>query len=462
VSRLIPLAAAFVLAAGPAGSQPLGPALTVPDRIPAAAGGGVSVPVQFVGNGHSIAATAFSVDFDAGCLDFDPTDANGDAVPDAVSLGLPPGFGASVTFDAGDADGELDLFVADTLPPLASLPDGPVAAVAFTASCQPPPGGRLLADVGFSADPEASFGDTSGSAVPGTADSGSVEIGPAATPTPSGPRPRLSLAQEVAAFAGGSAEVPLSFTASGHSIAATAFSVNYDQACLSFDPADANGDTVPDAVDLSLPPGFGASVTFDAGDTDGELDFLVADTLPPLSVLTDGILARITFGAACEPGLGNTLLVTAGFSEAPAASFGDAQGRGVSGLTVDGSIRISSGVTPSPTPTRTATGTRTRTATGTLTRTVTATRTPEPAAAPVGSAAWPALVLLFAAVFARPSRYRTVGEPAPQGVARKPEQTLVRHSSLIAHRSAAESARAPRGRSDRSPGLAAARIPPLN
>ena len=75
------------------------------------------MPVNFTSNDHSIASTAFSVDFDQTCLAFDATDSDQDGIPDAVTLSLPGAFNVSVTFDGGDTDGELDFFIADLLPP---------------------------------------------------------------------------------------------------------------------------------------------------------------------------------------------------------------------------------------------------------------------------------------------------------------------------------------------------------
>ena len=157
------------------GSRPI---LSIPSNIQARAGHSVSVPVNFTSNGHSIASTTFSVDFDQTCLALDPTDTDQDGIPDAVTLNLPGAFNASATFDGDDTDGELDFFIADLFPPLASLPDGTFATIMFTATCQPDPGNSIIAPVGFSDDPSASFGNTDGQSVPGTTTDGSVKILP--------------------------------------------------------------------------------------------------------------------------------------------------------------------------------------------------------------------------------------------------------------------------------------------
>jgi regulation of enolase protein 1 (concanavalin A-like superfamily) len=150
------------------------PILSIPDNIPARVGQTVSVPINFTSNGHSIASTTFSVDFDQTYLAFDPTDSDQDGIPDTVAFNVPAAFDASVTFDEGDTDGELAFFIADLFPPLAMLSDG--AIVSVTLNVGSPPSTTEVA-VNFSPDPAASFGDTSGQSVPGTTDDGSVLIG---------------------------------------------------------------------------------------------------------------------------------------------------------------------------------------------------------------------------------------------------------------------------------------------
>ena len=143
-----------------------GPALTLPDQVPAVPSGLVTLPVSFAANGHSITSLAFSVDYDETWLALDPTDRDGNGIPDAVIFSLPGEFSYSVTFDEGDADGEVDVFIGDISPPLTSLSDGPIAFMILNVDSSP---GGTQGAVRFSLDPAASFGDTSGQSVPGTA-----------------------------------------------------------------------------------------------------------------------------------------------------------------------------------------------------------------------------------------------------------------------------------------------------
>ncbi len=143
-----------------------GPALTMPDQVSAVPGGLATVPVSFAAHDHSITSLVFSVDYDETWLALDPADRDGNGIPDAVIFSLPGDFTASVDFDEGDADGEVDVFIGDISPPLTSLSDGPVVYMILDVASSP---GGTQSAVRFSLDPAASFGDMSGQSVPGTA-----------------------------------------------------------------------------------------------------------------------------------------------------------------------------------------------------------------------------------------------------------------------------------------------------
>lgn len=153
-----------------------GPTLAIPERIAATQNGAVSVPIEFISDGQTIAATAFSIDFDENCLAFDPTDGDGDRIPDAITFNVPAQFNPGVTFDASDSDGELDFVIVDFVPPFASLPDDTIVTIEFLTTCQPEPNTTIIAPVAFSNQPSASFSDENGGNVPGSSSDGSVEI----------------------------------------------------------------------------------------------------------------------------------------------------------------------------------------------------------------------------------------------------------------------------------------------
>ncbi len=156
-----------------------GPRLAVPPAIAAAESEAVGVDVGFTSDGQSIAATAFSVDYDRSCLDFDESDADPfDGIPDAIYVQVPGDFDVAVFHDLGDEDGEIDISIVDFNPPIATLTDGTLLTATFTATCSPALGATVVAPVVFSTDPQASFSDDLAQDVDGTTTDGSVTIYP--------------------------------------------------------------------------------------------------------------------------------------------------------------------------------------------------------------------------------------------------------------------------------------------
>lgn len=155
--------------------------------------------------------------------------------------------------------------------------------------------------------------------------------------------PSLTIPELVPASYNQPVTVPIRFAANGQNIAATIFSVDFDEVCLNFDPTDNNSDGIPDSVIFSVPSGFASDVTFAAADTMGELDFVIADFSAPLAALSDGVLATITFTTICNPAVTSTI-APVNFGLMPAASFGTTAGQSVPGTTLNGSVEILAGV----------------------------------------------------------------------------------------------------------------------
>lgn len=174
-TMLIAVLAVLLVSWGPlsAAAPTTGPILTIPDQAPASAGGAVTVPVTLTTNGHAITSLTFSLDYDEAWLSLDPTDGDGDGIPDAVTFSVPAAFAAGATLDVGDTDGELDVFIADMSTPLATLSDGEIVSITLGVAS---PSSTTKAAVDFSQDPAASFGDPAGQSIPGTTDDGSVLI----------------------------------------------------------------------------------------------------------------------------------------------------------------------------------------------------------------------------------------------------------------------------------------------
>ncbi len=150
--------------------------------------------------------------------------------------------------------------------------------------------------------------------------------------------PALTIPDKAPVEAGHSVAVPVTFTANGNDVSTLVFSIDYDQRWLRFDPTDGDADGIPDAITFNTPAAFTTSATFDAGDTDSEIDILVADLVTPLATLPDGNVLSITFAAGL-PTESNE--VTVNFSQAPAASFGTPAGESTPGTTSNGSVVVS-------------------------------------------------------------------------------------------------------------------------
>ena len=194
--------------------------------------------------------------------------------------------------------------------------------------------------------------------------------------------PSLTIPDAIPAPAGAtSVAVPVLLNNGASLLSSVGFSIDYDETCLTFSPADLNGDSLPDAVQINLPAAFTPSIGYNPADTDGELDISVIDYSLPLAILPTSTVMTVTFGINCAPPPASPeLLVPVLFSTAPSASFGNTSGQNISGSTDSGSVKLISPATPTPsstpTPTSTSTSTHTATPTATATATSTSTRTP--------------------------------------------------------------------------------------
>ncbi len=161
-NRLAGAVLAVLLAASPAAGEP--PAVLALDvSARPVAGAPVKVPALFATFGDTITALVFSIDIDAGRLLFDPTDSDGDGVPDAVEL--PEGRPSIVyiTYDPDDQDGEIDVMLLNLSG--APLPEGVLLEFTF----ETVHGSRLGRWLRYSEDPRPSFGNAQGQNVGGIA-----------------------------------------------------------------------------------------------------------------------------------------------------------------------------------------------------------------------------------------------------------------------------------------------------
>jgi hypothetical protein len=148
----------------------------------------------------------------------------------------------------------------------------------------------------------------------------------------------LRIPGNVPARPGDTVYMPVYFSRNGYNIDTTIFSVDFDETCLEFN-------NTTGAVTFYTPSDFIASYSYNAADTDGELDFSIYDQVAPRSALPDGTLATIRFRvkATCQavPGSSNTTRV--GFSSNPMPSFASF-GQSIKGRSVDGFVRIQDGL----------------------------------------------------------------------------------------------------------------------
>ncbi|MFN8494187.1 MAG: hypothetical protein U0350_41695 [Caldilineaceae bacterium] len=157
-----------------------GPNVSVPTRTQGiAADNTIHVPVQFASKGKSIAATGFALNYDTTCLRFDPTDANKDGIPDAITGldKLPANFVASVNYTDTTKLSGVALYQ-PTSPVTAQLSDGTLFTATFTvqASCIPSDIATKDVTVGFAASPKPSFGDSAAQDVTGSATNGTLTL----------------------------------------------------------------------------------------------------------------------------------------------------------------------------------------------------------------------------------------------------------------------------------------------
>ncbi len=136
--------------------------------------------------------------------------------------------------------------------------------------------------------------------------------------------------------AGEVVSVPIAFLGNSYDIASTAFSVDFDESCLALGPTG----NVTEAITFNLPVGFDGTATYDGGDIDGELDFIIASIASPLDALPDGVLVTVTFSTTCQPASGTIVTAPVAFSDDPAPTFGDTEGQGVAGDISDGYVEI--------------------------------------------------------------------------------------------------------------------------
>ena len=127
------------------------------------------------GGSDKIAAVVFSIDYDETRLGFDPSDGNGDGIPDAIIPSVPAAFEMTVFFDPGDTTGELDFVIVDLDGATAILPEGNLVSITFVSQADI----QGTATVAFASAPAVSLADNEGAGhLPDEVLSGKVSVFP--------------------------------------------------------------------------------------------------------------------------------------------------------------------------------------------------------------------------------------------------------------------------------------------
>lgn len=137
----------------------------------------------------------------------------------------------------------------------------------------------------------------------------------------------------VPAPVGSLVDVDVVFEDNNYSIDSFAFSIDFDERCLSYE-----------GVVFSLPPNFFGDLNPTLWQTDSELDVSIMSMPDPLH-MPDGTLLTLTFRvlASCNSWDGSLNAARVAFSRNPRPSFGS-HGQSVIGLTVDGFVKIGAGL----------------------------------------------------------------------------------------------------------------------
>lgn len=141
-----------------AAASPAPAIVKAPAAITASPDASVNLPVTLQSEGNDVSSIAFAVKIDASQLAFDPTDADEDGVPDAITLNAPAGMLRMAFYDAGA--GEIQIVLAGMTVPLPILEDGIVANIQLIGKAT---ANGSLASVTLE---NVSLGDTEGGTLP--------------------------------------------------------------------------------------------------------------------------------------------------------------------------------------------------------------------------------------------------------------------------------------------------------
>lgn len=149
--------------------------LSIAAGLSGAAGTQVTVPVAFNTNGAAVTSAAFTLRFDANYLAFDPTDADNNKIPDAITDQLPAGAFRSVEV----GDNTINIALTDLAEQPVTLRDGPLLTVTFQVKVIVA-AAPVTATVIFDNSPPPSLGSVTGGEVAITTADGAIRVQPVA------------------------------------------------------------------------------------------------------------------------------------------------------------------------------------------------------------------------------------------------------------------------------------------
>ncbi|HSQ26242.1 MAG TPA: hypothetical protein VLM80_03855 [Anaerolineales bacterium] len=144
------------------------------------------------------------------------------------------------------------------------------------------------------------------------------------------------LPDAVQALKDGTVNIPISFNPATSLVNSMIFSIDIDESWLGFEDTDADKDGLPDAVSFTLPDGFIGFVSYNADDSDGELDVAVYN-LTGSGALPAGTFMNLSLTTGSPSG---TFLAVVQSSADPVESFGSTTGLSLLGVVQDGSVSI--------------------------------------------------------------------------------------------------------------------------
>ncbi len=150
--------------------------LTIATDRTADAGELVQIPITLTTGGAAVTAAAFRLHFDAAHLRFDPTDSNGDSIPDAVVFHLPP-LTSQPWISVTVQNGTLDIFVTELAATPVAWDDGNFLTVTWRVH-EWVGNAPVTTTIAFDPSIPPSLGSATGTSVPVKAANGRVQIMP--------------------------------------------------------------------------------------------------------------------------------------------------------------------------------------------------------------------------------------------------------------------------------------------